>query len=175
MAYRSRILRTLTAAALMGATLGLSGCSIPDPDPAKVDWEEVANEPIIAVDPLTGVYVVVSRHSASASTDVDYRFATRMETGAIREDQIGAYMDRLAEKLEHMNPYVERDFVVDIYEDATAESANFTVFRCSPEEYENSGTYWSVHYPCVTEDGREVGYRVDLHVPKETIIHELSE
>lgn len=165
--------RAFAAVGVLGLALGLTSCSAPDPDPKRVDWVEVADQPIIALDASTGVYVIVGRYSATVDTQVDYRFASKMETGAIREDQIGAYIERYAADND-IPYYIEDEFVVDIYEDAAAESARFTVFQCDPEEAPNSSDYWSVYYPCVTEDGRKVGFRVELHVPEDTVIQEFS-
>ena len=178
--------RMLALTAALGAAAILLGGCAKAPEPSKIRWVELESLSIVGLDGTQSIYLQGSRLNIEGGSLVDYRYAERTDEGALREDLVSSALNRLTEdrtKAPYGSPYV-----VDIYDDAAKDDARLVVLECQQPKVSNGwedepadedASSWDLlglsYYPCVTSDGREADYRVELHVPAGTVSQEFGE
>lgn len=161
-----------TRVAALAASLAIvTSCGTADPD--AYTWTLVSQEPIIAMDATTGVYVEghigILGGKIESRGLIDYRYARELEDGGYRQELVSSVYERIPAAWEPVYPGAD---VVTIYQDAQPDGvdARIEIYECElPEE-------WTVGR-CVMPDGADMDdamHRVEIHVPPGAVIESFS-
>lgn len=169
----------LALTAALGATALLLGGCAKAPDAGKIEWTPILEQSIVGLDSTQSIYLQGGMLSGvTGGSQVDYRYAQSVGGGAIRESLVSSTFEAATAGSHKVSE--EISYVVDIYEDSTAETAKLTVLECEADSpgKEKDASAWDLlaltYYPCVTSDGAAADYRVELHVPKGTVSQEFG-
>ena len=174
--------------------IALSGCSTTIASD-EIEWQTVAEGPIVVMEFSDGVYVSGYFHAGfygghgeiDSRGVIDYQYARQLEDGGIRKDLISTTYERFA-----AGRY-PRSRVVTIYQDAAPDGsdARIEIFKCAlPEELEQenrdiweldpfgfSGGRHQLPDTCLTTGSDKLDryeLRVDIHVPPGSVVETFS-
>ncbi|MCI4659653.1 hypothetical protein [Cryobacterium zhongshanensis] len=174
--------KSLIAAVVAGALLVLlTGCTA-SAQPDEIAWELTLENPIVAIDDVSGVYVqgrmaTFGGGSVDSKGVIDYTYAYRTTDGGIRQGLISNLYEKLGFATEYPGSKV-----VTIYQDVTKDNGvpRLEIYHCSPKPPSDTDPLGDVLFDifslktCVLPDGSNMGtstYRVDLHVPAGAVVN----
>lgn len=163
--------RLATMFALLLSVASLVSCAGPL-SPEEVEWQLVAQGPIVAMDNTTGVYVegYIGRHGGEIDSRgvIDYKYARKLSDGGFRQDLVSLTYERITKEHNGFTESYPGADVVTVYQDAQPDGSDsrIEIYFCS-----NGGDNWSNR--CVMPDGGSMlgtSYRVDIHIPPDALI-----